>query len=167
MLKNNFLDNSIFEKIKNIITSNKLPWYAQTGLAHPDDGEVLFTHVLVDENQQIISSAYKSIGQPLLDKVREIEPNFFRVLRMKINCYPRQAKVVKSSFHVDLPRTNHKSLIFNINNNNGCTEFKNPKIKPVFFTENSAAMFDGKEEHRSVGQTDTPYRWNVNFNYEC
>ena len=86
---------------------------------------------------------------------------------MKINCYPRQAKVVKSSFHVDLPRTNHKSLIFNINNNNGWTEFKNPKIKPVFFTENSAAMFDGKEEHRSVGQTDTPYRWNVNFNYEC
>ena len=48
MLKNNFLDNNIFEKIKNIITSNKLPWYAQTGLAHPDDGEVLFTHVLVD-----------------------------------------------------------------------------------------------------------------------
>jgi len=167
MLKNNFLDNNVFEKIKNVIISDKLPWYAQKGLASADDGEVLFTHVLVDEHQQIISSAYKDIGQPLLDKVKEIEPDFFRVLRMKINCYPNQTKVIKSDFHIDLPRAKHKSLIFNINNNNGGTEFKNPKIKPFFSTENSAIMFDGKEEHRSVSQTDTPYRWNINFNYEC
>ena len=100
MLKNNFLDNNVFEKIKNIIISDKLPWYAQKGLANTDDGEVLFTHILVDEHQQIISSAYKNIGQPLLDKVKEIEPDFFRVLRMKINCYPNQTQAVKSDFHV-------------------------------------------------------------------
>jgi len=167
MLKNNFLDNNVFEKIKNIIISDKLPWYAQKGLANTDDGEVLFTHILVDQHQQIISSAYKNIGQPLLDKVKEIEPDFFRVLRMKINCYPNQTQAVKSAFHVDLPKARHKTLIFSINKNNGYTEFKNCKLKPVLSEENNGCIFNGQEEHRSVSQTDTPYRWNINFNYEC
>ena len=167
MLKNNFLEQDVFEKVKNIIISDKLPWYAQAGLANNNDGQVLFTHILVDEHQQIISRAYEQIGKPLLNKIKEIEPDFFRVLRMKINCYPNQTKVIKSDFHIDLPRAKHKSLIFNINNNNGCTEFKNPKIKPFSSIENSAFIFNGKEEHRSVSQTDTPYRWNINFNYEC
>jgi len=162
-----FLDVDSFEKIKNIIISDTFPWYAQKGLTQNDDGQVLFAHILVDKRHQIASSAYEKIATPVLDKIQEIEPDFSRVLRMKINCYPNQTKVVKSDFHIDIPRAKHKVLIFNINNNNGCTEFKNPKIKFVFSTENSAFIFNGKEKHRSVSQTDTPYRWNININYEC
>ena len=56
MLKSNFLDTAVFENMVNIITSNKMPWYAQTGLAEAGDGQVLYTHVLVDEFQKIGSN---------------------------------------------------------------------------------------------------------------
>jgi hypothetical protein len=151
----------------NIITSNKLPWYAQTGLAQAGDGQVLYTHVLVDEFQKVGSNVYKDIGAPLLEKVKEIDLDFFRVLRIKINCYPNQTIAVKSSYHVDLPKAKSKILVLNINTNNGYTEFKNPDMKSVRSVANQCIIFDGKEEHRSVSQTDTPYRWNINFNYEC
>ena len=167
MLKNNFLDKEVFDKMVNIITSNKLPWYAQTGLAQTGDGQVLYSHVLVDEFQKVISNVYNDIGAPLLKKVKEIEPDFFRVLRIKINCYPNQTVAIKSSYHVDLPKTKSKILLLNINTNNGYTEFKNPKMKSGLSVANECIIFDGKEEHRSVSQTDTPYRWNINFNYEC
>ena len=55
MLKSNFLDTAVFENMVNIITSNKMPWYAQTGLAEAGDGQVLYTHVLVDEFQKVKS----------------------------------------------------------------------------------------------------------------
>ena len=167
MLQSNFLDKAVFENMVNIITSNKLPWYAQTGLAEAGDGQVLYTHVLVDEFQKIGSNIYKDIGAPLLKKIREIEPDFFRVLRIKINCYPNQTVAIKSSYHVDLPKTKSKTLLLTINTNNGYTEFKNPDMESHPSVENQALIFDGKEEHRSVSQTDTPYRWNINFNYEC
>ena len=167
MLKSNFLDTAVFENMVNIITSNKMPWYAQTGLAEAGDGQVLYTHVLVDEFQKVRSNVYKEAGAPLLKKVKEIEPDFFRVLRIKINCYPNQSVAVKSNYHVDIPEAKSKTLLLNINTNNGYTEFKNPDMEPVLSVENQAIIFDGKEEHRSVSQTDTPYRWNINFNYEC
>ena len=167
MLKSNFLDNEVFENIVNIISSNKLPWYAQTGLAEAGDGQVLYTHILVDDFQKVGSNVYKEVGESLLNKVREIEPDFFRILRIKINCYPNQTIAVKSSYHVDLPKTKCKTLLLNINTNNGYTEFKNPDLKSVASVANQAIIFDGQEEHRSVSQTDTPYRWNINFNYEC
>ena len=167
MLKSNFLDTAVFENMVNIITSNKMPWYAQTGLAEAGDGQVLYTHVLVDEFQKVISNVYNDIGAPLLKKVKEIEPDFFRVLRIKINCYPNQSVAVKSNYHVDIPEAKSKTLLLNINTNNGYTEFKNPDMEPVLSVENQAIIFEGKEEHRSVSQTDTPYRWNINFNYEC
>ena len=167
MIKNNFLDKEIFTKIKTVITSNELPWYAQYGLATEGDGKALFTHILVDEHQQISSSAYNVIGKPLVDKIKEVEPDFFRVLRLKINCYPNQAKPFKSSFHLDMTKSSYKTLILNINTNNGYTEFENKEIPNFLSQENSGYIFDGKEPHRSVSQTDTPYRWNINFNYEC
>ena len=167
MLKSNFLDTAVFENMVNIITSTKLPWYAQTGLAKAGDGQVLYTHILVDEFQKVVSNVYDEVGAPLLKKVKEIEPDFFRVLRIKINCYPNQTIAVKSTYHVDIPKAKSKTLLLNINTNNGYTEFKNPDMESVLSVENQAIIVDGKEEHRSVSQTDTPYRWNINFNYEC
>ena len=58
MLKSNFLDNEVFENIVIIISSNKLPWYAQTGLAEAGDGQVLYTHILVDDFQKVGSNVY-------------------------------------------------------------------------------------------------------------
>ena len=86
---------------------------------------------------------------------------------MKINCLPNQFKSIKSSYHTDLPvSSNYKTLILSLNSNNGYTEFKDTKMPDFKSIKNSAFIFDGKKEHRSVSQTDTAYRWNINFNYE-
>ena len=167
MLINNFLDKETFNKIQQTITSNDMPWYTQPGAVKEGDGQVLFTHVLINEKQQINSGLFETIGRPIIDKVKSIEPDFFRTLRIKINCLPNQAKVIKSSYHTDLlSNSNYKTLILSINDNNGYTEFKDKKIPNFKSITNNACIFDGKNEHRSVSQTDTAYRWNININYE-
>ncbi len=164
---NDFLDNETFNNIKNIITSNEFPWYAQTGSAKEGDGQVLLTHILINEHQQINSDYFELIGRPILYKIKSLEPDFFRLLRIKVNCVPNPNKIIKSSYHTDLPaNSNYRTLILAINNNNGYTEFKDKKIPKFKSIENNACIFDGNKEHRSVSQTDTAYRWNININYE-
>jgi len=167
MLINNFLDNETFENIYKVIASNDMPWYTQPGAAKDGDGQVLFTHVLVNEKQQVNSNLFETIGRPIVRKIKSVEPDFFRIIRMKINCLPNQFKSIKSSYHTDLPvSSNYKTLILSLNSNNGYTEFKDTKMPDFKSIKNSAFIFDGKKEHRSVSQTDTAYRWNINFNYE-
>jgi hypothetical protein len=167
MLINNFLDNENFHEIEKIITSRDMPWYTQLGSTTNEDGQVLFTHVLINEQQQVNSGLFETIGRPILNKIKLIEPDFFRMIRMKINCLPNPNKKIKSDYHTDLPsNSNYKTLILSINDNNGYTEFKNKKIPTFKSIKNSAYIFDGNEEHRSVSQTNTTYRWNINFNYE-
>ena len=167
MLINDFLDNENFYEIEKIITSTDMPWYTQPGSTTNEDGQVLFTHVLINEQQQVNSGLFETIGRPILNKIKLIEPDFFRMIRMKINCLPNPNKIIKSDYHTDLPsNSNYKTLILSINDNNGYTEFKDKKIPNFKSIKNSAYIFDGNKEHRSVSQTDTTYRWNINFNYE-
>ena len=78
------------------------------------------------------------------------------MIRMKINCLPNPNKIIKSDYHTDLPsNSNYKTLILSINDNNGYTEFKDKKIPKFKSIRNSAYIFDGNKEHRSVSQTDT------------
>jgi len=167
MLITNFLDDETFNNIKNIITSNDMPWYTQPGAAKEGDGQVLFTHVLINEQQQINSGLFETIGRPIVKKIKSIEPDFFRIIRMKINCLPNQFKPIKSGYHTDLlASSNYKTLILSLNTNNGYTEFKDKKIPNFKSITNNAYIFDGNKEHRSVSQTNSAYRWNINFNYE-
>jgi|TARA_R100000084_G_C4616586_1_gene130875 hypothetical protein len=167
MLINNFLDDETFEDIYKIITSNDMPWYTQAGATKEGDGQVLFTHVLINEQQQVNSGLFETIGRPIVKKIKSIEPDFFRMIRMKINCLPNQFKPIKSGYHTDLPASsNYKTLILSLNTNNGYTEFKDKKMPNFKSIKNSACIFDGSKEHRSVSQTDAAYRWNINFNYE-
>ena len=69
-----FLSKKIFNNIKDIVTSNKLPYYVQTGLTEGTDGDLLynlFTHILVNENQEIISNAFDSIGKPIVNRIKK------------------------------------------------------------------------------------------------
>ena len=117
MLKDNFLNKKDFVNLYNAVTSPFMPYFVQNGCASEEDGKPLMTHKIIDLDQKIHSSAYDIVAKPILEKL-----NAFRILRLKINCYP----------------------------NSG----------------NTALLFDGKEEHRSISQTDTLWRFNINIDYE-
>ena len=52
----------------------------------------------LDLDQKIHSSAYDIVAKPILEKL-----NAFRILRLKINCYPNSGKALMSGWHIDLP----------------------------------------------------------------
>jgi hypothetical protein len=158
----NFLDEKIFNNIRDIIISNKLPYYVQEDLLYN-----LFTHILVNENQEIISNAFDSIGKPIVDRIKKMDPYFSKLLRMKVNCYPNQSKPIKSEYHIDLANNlGYKTFILGMNDTNGYTEFEYKKMPKCKSLANVAYVFNGNEKHRSVSQTNTAYRWNININYE-
>lgn len=160
MLKDNFLDKESFTKLYNTVTSPFMPYFIQNGCAFESDNRPLLTHKIIDLDQKIHSGAYDIIAKPILEKL-----NAFKILRLKINCYPNSGKVIKSGWHVDLPNK-HKVCLLNVNTNNGYTDFKNKDLTVGSSKENTALLFDGKEKHRSISQTDTLWRFNININYE-
>ena len=167
---NNFLPQDNFEQLKKILFSNEFPYYLQSGVAYnsPDKNlGVLLTHSMIHDNGDIRSSELtnKLILYPIFDKLKEFDKDFFKVIRAKINLYPNQLNQIKNDFHIDANFT-HKVLLFSVNTNNGYTDFEDTNIDPFPSVENSAIIFDGKLKHRSVIQTDTHVRINININYE-
>ena len=71
---------------------------------------------------------------------------------------------MKYGFHTDYTFEKHTTLVYSVNTNNGYTEFKDgTKIPSV---AKQLLIFDGNIPHRSVGQTDTNNRINLNINLE-
>ena len=160
MLKDNFLNKEDFQNLYNAVTSPYMPYFVQNGCCHEGDDRPLLTHKIVDENQNIHSNAYDIVAKPIIKKL-----NAFKIWRLKINCYPNSGKALASGWHTDLPQK-HKVCLVNVNTNNGYTDFKNKDLIVGSSKENTALFFDGKEEHRSVSQTDTLWRFNINIDYE-
>ena len=160
MLKDNFLDEEDFKKIYDAVTGRFMPYFINNGLANENDNKPLLTHKIIDVDQKIYSDAYNIVARPIINKL-----NAFKILRLKINCYPNSGKVIKSDWHTDLAKK-HKVCLVNINTNNGYTDFKNKKLVVGSSKENTALLFNGKEQHRSISQTDTLWRYNINIDYE-
>jgi len=70
------------------------------------------------------------------------------------------------NFHTDVTNDykNSKTAVFYLNNNNGYTLFKKGKRK-VESVANRIVIFDAKEEHTTVTQTDTNIRVVLNLNF--
>lgn len=166
MLRANFLNKFEFEDLRNLITSHNFPYFIQLGAANDNDPAMLLTHMVVSNNKEIHSSFYQKIATPIINGIKRFDPSYFAILRLKINCYPRTYKPEYSGWHIDIQEKNHKTIVLNLNNNNGYTDFKNKDLVYNYSKENTAVIFDGKEEHRSVTQTDTNWRYNININYE-
>jgi len=154
---NNFLDKNTYQDIKNLLFSNNFPWYYNDHITSIEDNKnFFFTHILVREEET--NSVYRDFFiNPILEKI-----SCKKLIRAKINCYPRSQKRIKSKFHID--QTNpHTVLLYNINTNNGYTLFKKNN-KKIYSHENSLIIFNGNEEHCSVSQTDEKLRINININ---
>ncbi len=163
----NFLPKKQFKNIQSILMSSAFPYYYQNNyLDEKHNGNVLedyfFVHIIKDQiDSEIITdnSTLENILDPIMLKLKS---NI--LVRAKINFYPNQHKHICSNWHIDQDNKNTKVAIYCVNTCNGYTELKTGEKAPS--VENSIILFNANELHRSVSQTNTKRRINININYE-
>lgn len=163
----NFLPKKQFKNIQSILMSSEFPYYYQNNyLDEKHNGDVLedyfFVHIIKDQiDSEIIADnpTLKNILDPIMLKLKSDI-----LVRAKINFYPNQHKHICSNWHTDQDNENIKVAIYCVNTCNGYTELKTGEKAPS--VENSIILFNANELHRSVSQTNTKRRINININYE-
>ena len=158
IVKDNFLNQADYEKLRNIMLGDYFPWYLQQEVLYftKDKSQFFWSHVFFKHNEGIISSCYK-ILDPLLKKLK-----FKALIRIKANLYSRQDKIIEHDNHSDFSFP-HKGALFSLNTCNGFTILKdNTKIPSV---GNRVLLFDPSIPHRSSTCTDAKVRCNININY--
>tara|TARA_R110000765_G_scaffold120143_1_gene215698 strand:+ start:754 stop:1248 length:495 start_codon:yes stop_codon:yes gene_type:complete len=157
-IKDNFLNQIDFEKIRNHMLGDEFPWYFQEGVSHPGKHKDHFgwNHRFFEREEGILSDSYK-ILDPLLKKLKAKS-----FLRIKGSLHSNQGKIVHHENHIDYP-FKHKGALFSLNTCNGFTTLKdNTKIKSV---ANRLLLFDPSLPHHSSTCTDAKVRCNININY--
>ena len=157
-VKDNFLNKTEHENLKNIMLGDDFPWFFQQEVTHftKDKSQFFWSHIFFEHDKGITSSFYK-ILDPLLKKLK-----FKALIRIKANLYSRQDKIIEHANHSDFP-FKHKGALFALNTCNGFTILKdNTKIKSI---ANCLLLFDPSQPHRSTTCTDAKVRCNININY--
>ena len=157
----NFLPKDVFECMEDFLmdgrTDNGIKWSYKEAMSHEDDTDgFLFDNVILNGHFKC-QDLFLRVGVPIISRIPMKE-----LYRIKINCHPHQHNRPKSAFHTDDTEP-HKTAIFMINSCDGYTEFEDgTKLDSV---RNTLYIFDGSILHRSVGQTDSKIRININVNF--
>ena len=135
----NFLDQSDFKDIKQIITDPTFPWSLNHGVSFEHDGHVQFTHTIYKDNE--FQSSWKLGGLDILkDKLGIIS-----LVRAKFNLLPKANHIIEHAEHIDIPNPpdNLKTAILYLNTNNGYTKFASgEKVDSI---ENRMIIFNAKQ----------------------
>ena len=153
------LDESLFIDIKKLLCSNLFSYFL-TSSASP----VVLQHILLGKGQTINSNYFEKLIIPILDQIKKYDKLFFKILRARVVCYPKQ-NTDAIIFNKDLNGF-HKTAIFPIVNTNGFYEFENKELPNIGLEENTLAIFDGNEKYRIKLQTDKSYKIDIIINYE-
>ena len=154
----NFIeDKEIFKSIQDRLFGSRMPWFYTPYVGSPTDNSgYYFLHHLY-EDEKFKTPVADIVLLPLLYRLP-----IKKLIRARINCYPRSCKIVYNQLHTDYDY-DHKVALFSVNTNNGFTYFENKtKIKSK---ENQMILFPGNIKHCSVMQRDTNLRINININY--
>ena len=155
-VKDNFLNDIEFEKIRKNIMGNNFPWFFSDYITNTNDGinKFYFIHNLF--KQPCTISEWFKLFNNFLEKIE-----YKSLLRIKANLYLQTKNKVVHKPHRDYPYK-HKGCILYINNNDGETFFGKEKVKPK---ANRVVFFNPSTEHSSSTCTDQQRRININFNY--
>jgi len=161
-VQDNFLEVEKFNSIQKYLIGPDLPWFSQEVIAQKNEivEDGYFIHTFFLNQPEYTRGGYSShynIFEPLLEKM-----NVDVLIRLRANNYPRTEKMVQHSFHIDYPFP-HKTAIFGINTNNGCTLIE--KKKKIKSKANRIIFLDGETRHCSTTCTDVRNRINVIINY--
>ena len=155
----NFLDESYFNHISDIICGDRFNWHANEysdNKDDPKDNNIQFTHVFMYQGYVAQSS---ELIRDMLIKINPLAVN-----RVKANLIVRTEKPVKQNFHIDIQESKkYQSGILYLNTNNGYTLFEDgTKVECV---ANRFLRFPGPMRHCAVTQTATPFRVVINANW--
>jgi len=163
-LISNFLSDEQLKHTKESLLNVQFPWYYnkiiqeefynQDDIDHPD--WFMFSHIWYHDNT-ITSDSFEWLIKPIIDKIDMTE-----LLRVKGNFYNKTCEHVIHGYHTDYAY-DHMVALLNLNDNNGYTEFETGE--KIVSKENELIIFDGNIRHRSVTQTDTNSRLNININF--
>ena len=166
----NFLKKEHFESIQNELITKAFPFYPNKGISYTGDGLFQLVHVFYDDG--LPESNWFSFIKDVLVEYQNTLPENVSVLPLKIkaNLGTRTKEHEESEYHTDqgghknLIKPEYKTGILYLNTCNGYTEFKGDKQK-YSSQANRFVVFDGNSHHRSVSQTDTAFRYVINFNW--
>ena len=152
----NYLSDDEFNNLSEIMNAH-FPWYAFNGVVTPNDGQPAFTHTFYTVG---CTQQYYNLVMPIIEKI-----NPLALIRVKGNCVPKTTTNTHQGMHIDIEGTFAERLtgIFYMNTCNGYTNFEN--APPVESVANRFVVFAGSMKHESVTQTDTPFRYVINFNW--
>ena len=157
----NFIDQDSFKKLQNLMIEDdtNFPWYYANYKNYKGDGIPQFTHTFFLPHSYC--SSYHTWIHPILDKLKTTA-----LIRIKANLTMKTQDPFTCNFHTDVTNDykNSKTDVFYLNNNNVYTLFKKGKRK-VESVANRIVIFDAKEEHTTVTQTDTNIRVVLNLNF--
>ena len=151
---------------------NEFPWFFQNDLNGVSYlGNCYFNHVLIDNFiPTATADKYFYIFVPLLSKLNLTTKNnsqydLERLLRLKVNLYPRTQRRVHHSSHMDYrPNLGLRTCLYYVNTNNGFTIFDGKR--KIGSKKNRAILFDGSNKHHSTTPTDCNYRCSINIDYK-
>jgi len=153
-----YLNNLLFKKIKNVLNSNVFPWYIQsyiTGLEKDNNYNYYFAHTFFDNEK--INSDYFHLWEELILKTK-----IKKLIRIKANLYNKTENIIEHTKHTDYD-FNGKTSIYYINTNNGYTNLDNKiNVKSI---KNRFLIFNNNIPHNSTTCTDEKYRLTVVINY--
>jgi hypothetical protein len=153
---NNFLDNDIFNNLKNILFSNEINWFFHSKMTTND--KYFFNHCFYN-NYTPKSPLFEYFIIPILKKL-----NAVAISEVRANLNLKENNHYQSNFHVDR-HFECKTAILYINTCNGYTLLHEDKKIKINSEENKLLIFNSQIKHAAVSQTDVDRRIVINFNY--
>lgn len=160
----NFLEEEVFDKIKNTFISPNFPWYFSDTIDYADESDNIekfqFTHVLYNEYQP--NSSYFSVLKPLIEKI-----NPSSILRIKLNLLVKTEEIKINNYHADydfdIRETKARTAVYYLNTNNGKTIFEDgTEVESI---ENRLLIFNPNLQHTGTSCTNQKSRVVINLNY--
>jgi len=171
-IKDNFLEQSVFDKLQTIIMGEDIAWYYSPTIVYSND-EDRFQFVHHFYGSDMPQSEYIEQIRPIIEIIKPTT-----MIRIKANLLTITPKIVENPYHHDLSNyddENGKTIyperleqittsIFYMNTNNGYTKFEHDGTK-VECVANRLVTFPCSLQHCGTSCTDQKKRVVINFNY--
>ena len=168
----NLLPKMFFDKLSNIVNDKWIPWYfldrtikSKTNKERIDN--FMFTHLLAEaepiQKPLEIKSNQFTVFEPIIYFINEhVKVN--KILRMKLNLYPKQNSVLDHVAHNDFEEKNIgiKTSVFNFTTCNGGTTINNKFYKSK---QNELHVFNNECLHYGRVQSNAKTRIVLNINW--
>ena len=152
----NFLEEKDFLDIQTKLLSPNFPWYYNDTMTGTDN---CFFHHHIYSKHKIWSDIFE-LCSPLMQKL-----DISAMFELRANLVIAKEKHWESEWHYDFDHKKGKTAILYINDNNGCTIIDKNKKHKVESKANRICIFDNKEFHKMISQTNSKRRVVLNINY--